>query len=199
MSFPNFIEYYTSNPIGIIITFHGGCFSGGKMTYDTEQNNMLMNMGFIVYQPEFPKKYSEFKKWCQQYIPAFQKRNLPVYVLGRSSGGYLAKYVYNNYKFIHGAIYLCPILFPKERYQIITKFQGKTISFFDEKEDDMSICNDNEFMLLSTIDENMPYQLYDKVMGGRIYFDTTMSHNQILKCCDEVIKNFITNFYRNIS
>ena len=198
MSFPKCVEYYTSTPIGIIISFHGGCFSGGNMSYDKEQNNLLSNMGFIVYQPEFPKKYSEFKKWCQEYIPSFQKRNLTVYVLGRSSGGYLAKYVYKNYLFINGAIYLCPILFPKERYQHISKFQSKTMSFFDEEEENMSVLNNNEFMILSTIDENIPYQLFDKVIGGHIYYDSTMSHTEVLKCCDERIKNFIEDFCKEI-
>jgi hypothetical protein len=181
MSFPNCIEYYTSTPIGIIISFHGGCFSGGKISYNIEQNNLLCDMGFIVYQPEFPKKYSEFKRWCNEYIPPFNKRSLPIYVLGRSSGGYLAKYVYSNYKFIHGGIYICPILFPSERYNCYPQFKNKTISFFDDEEEDMSICTDSEHIILGKNDKNIPYYLFSNIMGGNIYVDdSSKSHLEIL-------------------
>jgi hypothetical protein len=199
MSFPKCIEYHSHTPRGIIICFHGGCFTGGKITYDVEQNNMLSDMGFIVYQPEFPKRYSEFKEWCQTYIPPFQKRTLPLYVLGRSSGGYLAKYVYNNFKFIQGAIYLCPILFPTARYTLKPQFMSKTVAFFDEEEEDMSTCTDNEYLIIGKNDQNIPYHLFNNVTGGNFYVDDqNMSHSQILTKSDADFKGVIEQIYMNL-
>lgn len=196
MSFPICTEYENHNPRGIIISFHGGCFTGGNMTYDAPQNNMLCNMGFIVYQPEFPKKYSAFKTWCQEYIPPFQKRNLPIYVLGRSSGGYLAKYVYNNFTFIHNAIYICPIMFPKKRYQTHPRFKKNTISFFDHTEDNMNSYDDNEHIILGIHDENMPYNLFSHISGGNILtYNNHISHSDILTQSNPAFQNLIQHIY----
>ena len=41
---------------GTIITFHGGCFTGGNTTWDKEQNYLLADMGYEVHQVAFPKK-----------------------------------------------------------------------------------------------------------------------------------------------
>ena len=38
-----------------ILCFHGGCFVGGNVYYDKDQNEKLSLKGFSVYQLNFPK------------------------------------------------------------------------------------------------------------------------------------------------
>jgi len=182
-----FLEYSCVDPKAIIICFHGGNFSGGSMEYDIDQNNALSSAGYKVIQPEFPKKFSEFKVWAKKFIEPFSKQTLPVNVIGRSSGGYLAKYVYDNYKFIMRAFYICPVFYPSSRCIEIPKFVKGTDEFFDVPEDYLGTFRVNEFTVISTVDANVPVEYFKYVPN--IVHQSELSHSDTIKRSD---KSFIS-------
>jgi len=192
-------QYINDNAIGIIVAFHGGCFTGGNHTYDSLQNKALQSMGYTVYQPEFPKKYSLFKRWTRRYMIKFKNSKVPIYVLGRSSGGYLAKYVYNQYDFVTKAIYLCPILNPYMRCHILPKFSEKTHAFFDDPPD-INIINDidplSETLYLAINDKNLPNECLTIEQHKCSITPGLSGHNEMLTTINPAI---LDTFYLSYS
>ena len=83
----------------------------------------------------------------------------PIYVIGRSSGGYLAKTFYemHNDK-ITAALYICPVLNPQLRKKLKPKFASKTVEFFGGVEPAKlnNLDNNKEFLMLAKNDGNVP-------------------------------------------
>lgn len=104
--------------LGTILAFHGGEFVKGNTRWDRPQNTLLANTGFEVYQLHLPKKWSEFKEWAtsdamEEFLQQQSQNKGPLIVLGRSSGGYLAKWFFRAHStFLHKAIYLSPVFQP---------------------------------------------------------------------------------------
>jgi esterase/lipase len=108
-----------------LITLHGGCFTGGNSTWDKEQTQLLKEIGFNVYQLEFDKtSLSVCLEDIRNQVKDIKQNYKKVIVLGRSSGGYMAKYLFEE-KLFDKAIYLAPIFDPILRGKIIPKL-GKT-------------------------------------------------------------------------
>lgn len=201
----NTIIYSTKfNIKGTIITFHGGCFSGGDTTYDKEQNILLCNLGYEIHQVYFPKKWIKFKLWCVSYSENLNKMVEPIFVLGRSSGGFLAKYFYEYHRdSISKAIYIAPVFKPFLRANIKNDFLDKTKLFFNDDIDNVDhlckyyhIKNNQklELIFLSKNDENVPLELFSKEqLENAIYFNN-LSHNEILKCADDDFIQQIISF-----
>ena len=141
---------------GVIIAFHGGGFTGGSHTWDKVQNELLATAGYTVIQPEFPKTHSEFCKWAKENSFTDHAYRQKLYVLGRSSGGYLAKLYASLNPLVEKCIYLAPVFDPITRAAINTKFMGRTEEFFDEEPIDTTELSDNELLLMAEADENVP-------------------------------------------
>ena len=152
---------------GTILAFHGGCFTGGSVEYDQDQNRALQEAGFQVIQLHFPKTVQEFRTWFQELNFMLPK---PICVLGRSSGGYLAKEAYEMSKQgisklkIEAAIYLAPVFSPFVRSELVPKMSAKTESFFsnDAPIDTTGPLDPQELLVLARRDENVPVQCFTK-------------------------------------
>lgn len=81
----------------VLITLHGGGFVEGDSTWDGPQTALLMNMNCYVYQLDFVKTTLEecLRSIRTKVQNLARVHKLPFYVLGRSSGGYLAKVLYD--------------------------------------------------------------------------------------------------------
>lgn len=188
----NYIEYTPMNTHSILICIHGGNFSGGCYTYDAQQNQALSNLGYHVIQPEFPKKFSEFKIWANEFISQFKKQTLPVHIIGRSSGGYLAKYLYDTYRYVFmRSIYLAPILNPVMRYELLNKFEKGTKKFFDEDPILFNSFSEFELIIIAEKDDNAPLQLYENLTKMITTYDT---HYALLTSTDHDFVTFVHQF-----
>jgi len=101
----------------LLLTFHGGNFSGGSYRYDVNQNTALSKAGFFVVQPDFPKTLRAFTEWMESDEMQRVLTARSVSVLGRSSGAYLAKLFARTYPVLH-AYYLAPVFDPESRAAI---------------------------------------------------------------------------------
>jgi pimeloyl-ACP methyl ester carboxylesterase len=147
----------------ILITLHGGCFTGGSADWDKAQTACLQKCGFDVRQLDFPKdNITETIEYIREYIRAI---GTPVYILGRSSGGYLAKVMFEKYpELIKKAVYLAPVFNPELRAQINPQFQSNQEYFFrDADYINTSGFNEvDEILVLARNDENVPKECFSK-------------------------------------
>jgi len=186
---------------GTIVSFHGGAFVGGSTGWDAEQNKKLASLGFHVHQLAFPKTAKAFEAWAKSDALAAQLEALakPLVLLGRSSGGYLAKWFYEMQPVHIGhAIYVCPVFDPTQRAQLLPKFAEKTKRFFADSAAQCFAKKLNpleEFLFFSSTDGNVPTECFGdpQLSGG---FDLApLSHTAALKCCSpefvEVLEHFL--------
>jgi len=184
---------------GTIITFHGGCFMGGNTSYDRFQNVLLSSLGYDVHQVCFPKNYTEFIRWTNNFN--FEGMQQPIYTLGRSSGGYLAKiFATINVLEVKKAIYICPVFNPHLRYQINPQFKEKTLEFFDRiKNSGMStkmFDKDRELLLLAKRDENVPNECFTKKqLQSAIYLGPT-THKGMLSTTSKAFAKLVMNHFQ---
>ena len=116
---------------GTILAFHGGNFSGGSVLYDRAQNEQLAARGYQVVQLDFPKTWDAFQEFNACSIVEDNKRDtIPVYCIGRSSGGFLAKVYQSTHNIIQHTLYLAPVFYPLERAQHLPKYEAGTRAFF---------------------------------------------------------------------
>jgi len=147
----------------ILITLHGGCFTGGCVNWDKAQTECLQNCGFDVRQLDFPKdNINETVEYIRKYI---HDLNTPVYILGRSSGGYLAKVIFEKYPdLIKKAIYLAPVFNPQLRARINVQFRDNQEYFFRYGGyiNTSGFNEAAEILILARDDENVPKECFSK-------------------------------------
>ena len=141
----------------ILITIHGWCFVGGSASYDEEQTAFLKTFFDKVYQIDFIKtKLSETLIDIESQIKKIKEfhKNSDYIVLGRSSGGYIAKVLFDKGLF-HKAIYLCPVFNPILRGNKIKHLGIKAHSYFTDEYiyDTNKWNNDCECLFLVDNDE----------------------------------------------
>lgn len=187
--------------LGTIIALHGGCFVNGDASWDAEQNHWMSSLGYDVHQMQFPTtSIVDFDKWMSgspmtEFLQ--QERKLgPVILLGRSSGGYLAKRFFEKHKaMIDKVFYLCPVLRPMLRAVMLPSFAKDTSIFFGEhilrnqlpslsvKWDSVADCwqDDKEVLMLAECDNNIPYELFtDEQLQAAILLPGCDSHKSAL-------------------
>lgn len=183
----------------VLITLHGGCFVGGDSSYDKEQTELLKSMNYNVHQIDFKKDnlnvcisdiIDQINKYKQIYI------NNKFYVLGRSSGGYLAKVLFDLNLF-EKAMYIAPVFDPILRGQLVPKLGEKQQPFFQDcsvyKTDKWN--NDREMLLLATDDENVPMDCYTTEQSTNAIFLNIKTHSAILKTTSKLFQEIVENFF----
>jgi pimeloyl-ACP methyl ester carboxylesterase len=180
----------TTKPI--IVTLHGGCFVGGSAEWDKPQTKCIENCGFDVHQLDFPKdNLSDTISYIHEYI-----KNLGtcVYMLGRSSGGCLAKIFYDKYpNLIEKVVYLDPVFDPKSRGSVHIKFKDKQDHFFRKSGyPDTSLFNkDNEILILAENSENVPRICFTLEQLGNAMYIGIKTHKGVNTTTSKVFHNII--------
>lgn len=194
------VNLISNNKNPILITLHGGCFVGGSSSWDKAQTKYLEECGYIVHQLDFPKdNFNETIIYIHNYI----KNNFEckVYLLGRSSGGYLAKKLFDNYPDLFKKVfYLAPVFNPKLRAHINTKFQSKQDHYFRNEVEigkTDSFDENKEVLFLATNDENVPKYCFTKKQLDNAIYLGIKSHKgmttTISKSFLEIMKSHMTN------
>jgi hypothetical protein len=193
-------------PRGTILAFHGGCFVGGSIEWDRDQNIALASLGFTVVQPEFPKTLHSFKKWADSFslgdivVPGTQKcPPPPIFCLGRSSGGYLVKEFLWSCPILEKALYICPVFQPLLRAKLKPQFQDKTMRFF-KKEPPLDTTEnwdggEHELLLLATKDENVPKACYSKTQLDEAVYLGPTTHSGMCKITSQKFLKLVDKFF----
>ena len=205
----------------VLITLHGGCFVGGSANWDQPQIEFLRQLNpdqLHVYQLEFKK--DNLKTTLQDI--ARQVRELKTYyspeshfyVLGRSSGGYLAKvlfdfchseqtkekrfqhkerWVSSQNRLFEKAIYLAPVFNPITRGNKIPTLGEKARPFFDNQKSIYSTIeydSNLERLFIPTHDENVPKECYTEYQKKEAFSMNIKTHSAM---CKTTSKEFATH------
>ena len=171
---------------GTILAFHGGCFTGGSPSWDLEQSTAIASRGYNVIQVAFPKTASKFRDWTATFD--FSTIEPPIFCLGRSSGGYLAKEFYEFHQdTIDKAVYICPVFSPITRCALKPKFEEKTMRFFGvcEPRSTFGMDRGRELVMLAARDDNVPRECFSvPQLKEAVYLGPT-THTGMLTCCSK--------------
>ena len=188
----------------VVLMFHGGCFTGGKPTWDVSQNLMLASLGFEVHQLAFPKTWTAWLKWARSFVewPLSSSSSLnagPVVCAGRSSGGYLAcAFAAMHADRVSKLLLFCPVLDPEKRTALLPKFEAKTRAFFGErsaKPVDLSLNRRSTTMLvLAKNDGNVPLHLYPQELVAGAFFPGPSTHTGVLRCTSKTLQQALTKW-----
>lgn len=195
---------------GTIIAFHGDAFVDGAPRQDDEQNRWLAETTrFQVHQLAFPKTAKQFSQWaasdCMIEFLMQQRQSFgKVFVLGRASGGYLAKWFRQLHPtLVDGAIYFSPVMDPAARARLLPRFAASTRQFFgdhDVPHNFVDAAQNDELYLLATFDNRVPEScscgdLNDAERCSKTSFDN-LSHADLAQCCSPALQNILDHFLR---
>lgn len=188
----------------ILVTLHGGCFVGGSADWDAAQTKCLRNLGIEVYQLDFPKdEFNETIEYICNFIQDLKKRTeKKISILGRSSGGYLAKVIFNlNIEDLHKAFYLAPVFNPKTRAIINPKFKGKQEYYFREVDvlPSTSTFNpDREILFLADADQNVSRQCFTEDQLNHAIRLGIANHSSMTCTVSKAFQNKVIQFLEDI-
>jgi predicted esterase YcpF (UPF0227 family) len=188
----------TDNKINLI-TLHGGCFVGGSASYDKKQNKILEDNGFIIHQVDFikDKGLNSALQSIRDYIKN-KKLESPLYVIGRSSGGYLAKCLFDEGLF-QKAIYIAPIFSPILRGKLIPHLGDKQAPFFIGQmiADTDKWSSSKELLFLASDDSNCPDELFTSKQLSCAIRPDVLSHSALCISTSNMIIQKICEFIKN--
>lgn len=170
---------------------------GGNINWDKKQNECLSDLGYNVYQVEFPKDHRKFIAWAKRFD--FSKMSRPIYCIGRSSGGYLARLFSTLHSgTISKTVYICPVFRPFTRCRLKPKFKGKTMEFFGRTTpiSTESFDEDKELLMLASRDENVPRDCFTDEQLDNALFLGPVSHTGMLGSTSGAFKKEIIGFLR---
>ena len=181
----------------ILVTIHGGCFVGGNSSYDKEQTSFLKTLFENVYQIDFVKNNlnDTINDIDAQIKNLKMHKNKKFFVLGRSSGGYLAKVLFDKGLF-DKAIYICPVFNPMLRGEKIPKLGNKSKEYFNNQYvyETNKWNKANECLFLALDDENVPTECFTtEQLENGIYLGPK-THVGTINCTSEKFKEELIKF-----
>jgi hypothetical protein len=171
----------------ILITIHGGCFVGGDSSWDKEQTELLRTLDLSVHQIDLVKDkgLEVCLESIRKYVRALPE-SAPKYVLGRSSGGYLAKVLFDEGVF-EKAIYLAPVFNPLLRGELVPHLGEKARDFFKDQRvpDTDRFDGMRELLFLAGSDENVPTRCFTETQLREAKYLGINTHAGLLKTTSE--------------
>jgi hypothetical protein len=187
--------------MNVIFCIHGGCFVGGNSSWDKEQNLAFINAGFYIHQPDFDKSsfQNTINDLTKQAIKLKSQITIKKYiVLGRSSGGLLAKHIFDLNIGFDYAIYLAPVMNPYQRMIKRPKFKSKQLLFFGT-DDNMKLSTkssitDNELLLCAENDDNVPFITLSSELQSKAIFLGAKTHIGLITTTSKQFIDTIVRF-----
>jgi predicted esterase YcpF (UPF0227 family) len=182
----------------ILVTIHGGCFVGGNSSYDKEQTQFLKSLFENVYQIDFVKsKLSDTIEDIEIQVKNLKKlhNSKKFIVLGRSSGGYLAKILFDKGLF-DKAIYICPVFNPKLREILVPKLGNKSKEYFFNQHiyETDSWNKEKECLFLASEDENVPNSCFTQEQLNYAKYIGPSTHVGMIGCTSEKFRVALIDF-----
>jgi esterase/lipase len=186
-----------------IISLHGGRFIYGSIEDDIKQNILISKlMNIRIINLDFPKNnYEDTMIFLEKELLKYSKKYNEIYLIGRSSGGYLAKQLFDKYNYIiKKVIYIAPVfnvklrskLKDKKKYKIPQKyFFRNTKKIYGTKK----WCN-KEYLILAKKDKNIPIECFTtKQIKNAIFFNKT--HKGLVHSKSMILINIIKNIFND--
>lgn len=178
----------------VLVTLHGGCFVGGSVDWDAEQNAALRARGFRVLQLDFPREaLASTLAWIRAAVEDLPRPRL---VLGRSSGGFLAKVLVDDGTFDRG-VYLAPVFSPLLRAELKPELGLKAAPFFagqDVPSTRGPWRADRELLCLALSDDNAPDALFTLPQLECALRPGPRTHTGLLACTSRAFLDVVCAF-----
>ena len=185
-----------------LLSLHSGAFIYGNSNQDVKQNILIeKKCNFKIIPLDFPKdNFEETINYLENHLKTYSKK-YEIYIRARSSGGYLAKQLFNKYpNIIKKVIYLSPCFNPKKREKINPEFKEIQKYYFRYSHPipETSKFNDKkEFIFLAKEDKNIPIECFtEKQKKYAIFFNKThrglvfsTNINFINKICEILLRD----------
>jgi len=181
-----------------LISLHSGIFIHGNHKQDIEQNNIIKEKcNFKIIYLQFPKdNFEDTIKYLEKKLIIYAKK-YKIYLIGRSSGGYLAKQLFNKYSnIIEKVIYLSPCFNPKKRQQIIPQFKNIQDYYFRYSQPIPKtnlFDNNKELIFLAKEDKHIPIECFTKKQKIYIHF-FNKSHKGLIFSTNSNLIDIICKF-----
>lgn len=165
-----------------LISLHPGNFIGGSSKMVEKQNKLISKICNIkIINLNFPKNnWNDTFKFLQKKLLLYSKK-YEIYLIGRSSGGYLAKKLLDTYPiFIKKVIYFSPVFNPKKRQEIYPRFKEAYNFYFRFNKFIPSTSSFNpqkEYIYLAINDKNVPIECFTKYQKKYIRNTLHKTHN----------------------
>lgn len=183
----------------VLITLHGGNFVRGDASWDGEQTALLASLGFIVCQLDFPlNKLNYALDSIRHTVYKYKKTypTLPCYVLGRSSGGYLAKVLFDEGLFSKAA-YLAPVFAPMIRTELVPSLGRESAAYFEGQHVPGTArwTPTHELLLLATADQNVPAECFTDEQLAAAKYVGPKSHGEMVKDTSPALRDCLVTFF----
>lgn len=184
----------------VLVTLHGGNFVGGDAAWDAEQTQFLKNLGYQVHQLAFPTgSLSAAIAAIREQVDNIKRANPTSYigVIGRSSGGYLAKVLFDEGLFSK-ALYLAPVFSPQLRAMIKPTLGAASKGFFENERSIPSTTHwtpTHELLLLATDDENVPPECFTMEQLAAAIYLGPRTHSEMVKIVSNEFRTRVLEFF----
>lgn len=184
----------------VLVTLHGGCFVGGSAEWDSKQTAALRECGFDVVQLEFPRSnLVETLAWIRDAVASCPRPRL---VLGRSSGGFLAKCLLDDGTFDRAA-YLAPVFSPLLRAELVHALGTKAAPFFDTLQPVQIPTTHTwqplkEALFLATHDSNVPDALFTPEQLGAAVRPGPQTHQGVITSTSTALLGALQSFFTTL-
>ena len=186
-----------------IISLHGGRFIYGSIKDDIKQNRLISKSTHIqIFNLDFPKNnYENTMIFLEKELLKYSKKYNEIYLIGRSSGGYLAKQLFDKYNnIIKKVIYIAPAFNIKLRSKLINnkKITNPQKYFFrnTKKIYGTKKWSKKEYLILAKKDKNIPISCFTtKQIKNAIFFNKT--HKGLCYSKSMVLINIIKNIFND--
>jgi len=162
-----------------LISLHAGHFIAGSPSWDLHQNFLINKYCNIkIFELDYPQNnFNETIKFLTDKVKELSKK-YTIYLIGRSSGGYLVKVLVDLYpNLIEKAIYLSPVFNPTVRQQFHPHFKKAQDFYFRYTHPRPSTSQFNpkkEFIFRAVHDSHVPIQCFTNYQKKFIsYFNKT--------------------------
>ena len=159
-----------------LISLQQGIFTGGDPNKIKKQNELIEKICNIkVLNLKLPlDNWNDTFNYVKNKLLIYSKK-YDIYIIGRSSGGYLGKILFDTYpNLIKKIIYLCPVFNPRKRQEIHTQYQKPQDYYFRFNKEIPSTNTfnpKNEYIYIAINDKKVPLECYTNLQ--KKYFKKT--------------------------
>ena len=186
----------------VLVTLHGGNFVRGDASWDQEQTSMLRGLGFQVYQVDFPSRagttLAEALAFLRTEVTRLKAQHptLPCHVLGRSSGGYLAKVLFDEGLFTRAA-YLAPVFSPAVRAALVPALGRESAAYFDKQHvaPTAAWSSTHELLLLASDDAQVPAACFTAEQLAAARYPGPRTHTALVTLANDALRETLAEFF----
>lgn len=118
----------------VVVILHGGNFTGGSPTWDADTTKVLTGLGLKVVRLGFPttRGWDAVETYVHTAITGLKARDdtKRLFVVGVSSGGFVAAWAHGWDTLVDGTVCVCPVLRPAVQAELVPDLKAGARDMF---------------------------------------------------------------------